>query len=159
MRKECCVLLVIWIDLRHKLMPWGKHGKPPLTKMHEDRGMNTCTCSGPPAHARFPCFIPSKYRQKIRVTVIILLQSNEAAILFPELILLITEYACMSMYLCVCVCVSINLRVHVPNTDSLSQDYYSLYTWQSDGYPQIEWQQSTKYKQYSIGLVAGLPSL
>lgn len=106
MRKECCVLLVTWIDHRHKLMPWGKHGKPLTlnTDAWRLRHEHICTRSGPPAHARFPCLIPSKYRQKIRVTVIILLQSNEAAVLFPELILLITEYACMSMYLCVCLC-------------------------------------------------------
>lgn len=32
----------------------------------------------------------------------------------------------------------------MPNTDSLSQDHYSLYTWQSDAYPQTELQQSKK---------------
>lgn len=63
------------------------------------------------------------------------------------------------MYVCVHVCVSKSLWEHVPNTDSLSQDYYSLYTWQSDANTnRMAAKSKSTNNTIIIRLIQGLPS-
>lgn len=63
------------------------------------------------------------------------------------------------MYVCVHVCVSKSLWEHVPNTDSLSQDYYSLYTWQTDANTnRMAAKSKSTNNTIIIRLIQGLPS-